>query len=82
MGTASKNSYVEAFARRGYGDDVGAVRRRWASGDRAAAARVPLEIGLGTNLIGPPATVRRRLAEFERGGVTTLRVNLTGPPIA
>ena len=79
MGTATKNFYNDAFARQGYGDDVEEVRRLWASGDRAgAAARVPIGIGLGTNLIGPPATIKQRLVDYERSGVTTLRINLDG----
>ena len=79
MGSATKNFYNDAFARQGYGDDVAEVQRLWASGDRdAAAARVPVEIGLGTNLVGPPATIRDRLAEYERSGVTTLRVGVNG----
>ena len=77
MGTAGKNFYNDAFARQGYGDEVEAVRRLWAAGDRAAAAaRVPIEIGLGTNLIGPPAAIRDQLVAYERAGVTTLRINL------
>jgi F420-dependent oxidoreductase-like protein len=80
MGTASTNFYNDAFARQGYGDDVEAVRRLWAAGDRAgAAARVPIEIGLGTNLIGPPAAIREQLVAYERAGVTTLRINLNRP---
>jgi hypothetical protein len=80
MGTASKNFYNDAFARQGFGDDVEAVRRLWAAGDRdAAAARVPIEIGVGTNLIGPPAMVTQRLVDYERAGVTTLRINLNRP---
>lgn len=80
MGTATKNFYNDAFARQGYGDDVEAVRQLWAAGDReAAAARVPIEIGLGTNLIGPPETIKQRLVDYERAGVTTLRINLHRP---
>jgi F420-dependent oxidoreductase-like protein len=79
MGSSTKNFYNDAFARQGYGDDVAEVQRLWAAGDRdAAAARVPVEIGLGTNLIGPPTTIRDRLAEYERSGVTTLRVSVDG----
>ena len=79
MGSSTKNFYNDAFARQGYGDDVAEVQRLWAAGDRdAAAARVPVEIGLGTNLVGPPATIRDRLAEYERSGVTTLRVGVNG----
>ena len=77
MGSATKNFYNDAFARQGYGDDVAEVQRLWTSGDReAAAARVPVEIGLGTNLVGPPHTIRDRLVEYERSGVTTLRVGV------
>jgi alkanesulfonate monooxygenase SsuD/methylene tetrahydromethanopterin reductase-like flavin-dependent oxidoreductase (luciferase family) len=80
MGTAGENFYNDALARQGFGDDVEAVRRLWAAGDRdAAAARVPIEIGFGTNLIGPPATVKQRLVDYERAGVTTLRINLNRP---
>lgn len=80
MGTASKNFYNDAFARQGYGDDVEAVRQLWAAGERdAAAARVPIEIGFGTNLVGPPRMIRQRLVDYERAGVTTLRINLNRP---
>ncbi len=80
MGTASKNFYNDAFARQGFGDDVEAVRQLWAAGDRAgAAARVPIDIGLGTNLVGPPHVIRQRLVDYERAGVTTLRINLNRP---
>lgn len=79
MGSAKKNFYNDAFARQGYGEDVAEVQRLWATGDRgAAAARVPVEIGLGTNLVGPPDVIRDRLVEYERSGVTTLRVGIGG----
>lgn len=55
------------------------VQRLWAEGDRdAAAARVPIEIGLGTNLVGPPDVIRDRLRAYEQSGVTTLRAGLGG----
>jgi F420-dependent oxidoreductase-like protein len=75
MGSRASNFYNNAFARQGFGDDVAEVQRLWAAGDReAAAARVPVEIGLGTNLIGPPDVVRMRLRAYRDCGVTTLRV--------
>jgi hypothetical protein len=75
MGSGATNFYNDAFARQGFGEDVAEVRRLWAAGDReAAAARVPIEIGLGTNLIGPPSVVRMRLRAYRDCGVTTLRV--------
>ncbi len=79
MGSATKNFYNDAFARQGYGDDVAEVQRLWAAGDRdGAAARVPVDIGLGTNLVGPPDVIRDRLVDYERSGVTTLRVGVDG----
>ena len=79
MGSRANNFYNNAFARQGFGDDVAEVQRLWAEGDReAAAARVPIEIGLGTNLIGPPDVVRDRLRAYRDCGVTTLRVNPIG----
>ncbi|TVZ06814.1 LLM class flavin-dependent oxidoreductase [Trebonia kvetii] len=79
MGSRGSNFYNNAFARQGFGDDVAEVQRLWAEGDRtAAAARVPIEIGLGTNLIGPPDVVRERLRAYRDCGVTTLRVSLVG----
>jgi F420-dependent oxidoreductase-like protein len=79
MGSRTSNFYSNAFARQGYGDDVAEVQRLWSAGDRkAAAARVPIEIGLGTNLIGPPDAVRARLRAYRDCGVTTLRVNPIG----
>jgi alkanesulfonate monooxygenase SsuD/methylene tetrahydromethanopterin reductase-like flavin-dependent oxidoreductase (luciferase family) len=76
MGSRADNFYNNAFARQGFGDDVAEVQRLWAEGRReAAAARVPIEIGQGTNLIGPPDLVRDRLRAYRDCGVTTLRVN-------
>jgi F420-dependent oxidoreductase-like protein len=76
MGSRASNFYNNAFARQGFGDDVAEVQRLWAAGDRAAAAaRVPIEIGLSTNLIGPPDVIRDRLRAYRDCGVTTLRVN-------
>lgn len=75
MGSVESNFYNNAFGRLGFAEDVAEVQRLWAAGDReAAAARVPLAIGLGTNLIGPPDVVRDRLRAYRAAGVTTLRV--------
>ena len=62
MGSATTNFYNNAFERQGYGDDVREVQRLWFAGDKKAAReRVPIEIGLGTNLIGTDDLVRERL---------------------
>ncbi len=79
MGSARSNFYNNAFARQGWGDDVADVQRLWLSGDRRAAAeRVPVEIGLGQNLIGPPAEIKRRLRQYRDCGIDTLRVSPMG----
>lgn len=79
MGSATSNFYNDAFARQGFGDDVAEVQRLWLEGDReAAAARVPVEIGLRANLIGPPDEIRRRLREYRDCGVNSLRVGPAG----
>ena len=82
MGSAKKNFYNDAFARQGFGEDIKEVQRLWLDGDReAAAARVPVEIGLKTNLIGTPDVVRERLALYRDTGVTTLRVSPAGDDV-
>jgi F420-dependent oxidoreductase-like protein len=79
MGSAATNFYNNAFARQGYGDDVREVQRLWLAGDREAARRrVPIAIGLGTNLVGTDDLVRQRLRLHRDAGVTTLRVGLQG----
>jgi F420-dependent oxidoreductase-like protein len=77
MGSAAHNFYNDAFSRQGFGDDVRAVQRLWIDGDRQAAEqRVPVEIGLKTNLLGSRDMVAERLRLYRDAGVTTLRVGL------
>ncbi len=64
-----------AGLRRRRGRGAAAVARRRPGGRRR---RVPIEIGLGTNLIGPPDVVRERLRVYRDSGVTTLRVSPVG----
>ena len=79
MGSATTNFYNEAFARQGWGDDVRDVQRLWLAGDREGAQRrVPIEIGLGTNLIGTEAMVAERLRRYHAAGIDVLRVGLAG----
>ena len=75
MGSGNTNFYNRAFGRQGFADDVAEVQRLWREGGREAArARVPIEIGLQTNLVGPPEEIRRRLREYIAAGVDELRV--------
>lgn len=79
MGSGSTNFYNRAFARQGFAEAVAEVQRLWLAGDRDAARRaVPTEIGLRTNLIGPPEEIRRRLVEYRACGVDELRINPMG----
>ncbi len=82
MGSAATNFYNRAFERQGFGEDVRAVQRLWLDGDREAARRrVPMAIGLGTNLIGTDDLIRSRLRLYRDAGITTLRVGLGGADI-
>ena len=75
MGPKGQNFYASAFSRQGYADDVEAVQDLWLAGRRdEAAARVPVEIGFKTNLIGPAATVRARLGLYRDAGITTIQM--------
>src|SRR5205823_13970277 len=81
MGSKDQNFYNAAFARQGYGDDVAAVQDLWFDGKRdEAAARVPVELGFKTNLLGPPSLVQERLRLYRDVGVTTLQAKLSGSP--
>lgn len=79
MGSGKTNFYSAAFERQGYGPQIAEVHRLWQAGDReAAAAAVPSEIGLRTNLVGTDATVRETLEGFAAAGINTLRVSVVG----
>jgi hypothetical protein len=77
MGSTSTNFYNQAFARQGFGEAIEEVQQLWQSGDReAAAAAVPIEIGMHTNLLGADADVLERLRRYRNAGVDMLRVNV------
>ena len=79
MGSTSTNFYNQAFTRQGFGDAVEKVHGLWQAGDReAAAAAVPIEIGLRTNLLGGDAEITARLLAYKAAGIQTLRVNIGG----
>lgn len=83
MGSPSTNFYNRAFARQGFGDAIEEVHRLWQAGERAAAGeRVPIEIGLHTNLVGDDAAVTERLRRYRDCGVRTLRVGIDGDDAA
>ena len=79
MGSRQHNFYNDAFKRAGYEDVALEVQRLWLDSRREdAAARVPDEPVLKTNLLGTEAMVRRRLETYRQAGVTTLRVEPAG----
>ena len=79
MGSRDTNFYNDAFARQGFADDVAAVQALWLDGKREeAAARVPLELGMKTNLLGPPDVVKERVRQYRAAGITTLQAKLDG----
>jgi F420-dependent oxidoreductase-like protein len=75
MGSRQHNFYNDAFRRAGYEDVAREVQRLWLDGKREeAAARVPDELVLKTNLLGTEAMVTDRLRAYQRAGITTVRV--------
>ncbi|CAN5792521.1 LLM class F420-dependent oxidoreductase [soil metagenome] len=80
MGLPGQNFYNDAFARQGFADDVAAVQSLWLAGKREeAAARVPVDLGAKTNLLGPPDVIKDRLRRYRDAGITTLQAKLEGP---
>lgn len=79
MGAPDRNFYSRAFARQGFADEVQVVSDLWSQGRREeAAAAVPIEIGLHTNLVGPEDYVRERVRADRDAGVTTLQAKTSG----
>src|SRR5450759_973666 len=79
MGSRQHNFYNDVYQRAGYADIALEVQDLWLKKQReAAAARVPDELVLKTNLIGTEAMVRERLSAHRRAGVNTLQVNPEG----
>ena len=79
MGSRQHNFYNDAFRRAGYEEVAREVQRLWLENRRdEAAARVPDELVLKTNLLGTEAMVRERLARYRDAGITTLRVEPAG----
>jgi F420-dependent oxidoreductase-like protein len=79
MGSRRHNFYNDAYRRAGYTAAAVEVQRLWLEGRREdAAARVPDELVLKTNLLGTEAMVKDRIRAYRDAGVTTLRVEPDG----
>ena len=83
MGSATRNFYNDVFRRAGWEDEAREVQRLWLERRRAeAAAAVPDDLILKSNLIGPPDAVRERIRLCRDAGVTTLRLGPIGDTLA
>jgi F420-dependent oxidoreductase-like protein len=79
MGSRTHNFYNDVYRRAGYEDIALEVQDLWFKKQReAAAARIPNELVLKTNLIGTEDMVRERLGAHRHAGVNTLQVNPDG----
>ncbi len=79
MGSRQHNFYNDVYRRAGYADVAIEVQDLWLKKQReAAAARIPDELVLKTNLIGTEEMVRERLRIHRHVGVNTLLVNPDG----
>ena len=79
MGSRQHNFYNDAYRRAGYTDAATEVQRLWLEGKREeAAARVPDELVLKTNLLGTEAMIRARLQRYRDAGIDTIRVEPAG----
>ena len=79
MGSRQHNFYNDVYRRAGYADIALDVQDLWFRKQReAAAARIPDELILKTNLIGTEDMVRERLRIHRHAGVNTLQVNPDG----
>lgn len=79
MGSRRHNFYNAVYRRAGYTELAEQVQTLWLDRRReAAAALIPDELVLKTNLIGTPEMVLERLRTHYRAGVTTLRVATEG----
>ena len=79
MGSREHNFYNDAYRRAGYADAASEVQRLWLDNRRDdAAARVPDELVLKTNLLGTEAMIRERLVRYRDAGIATLRIEPAG----
>lgn len=79
MGSREHNFYNDAYKRAGYDEEARYVQRLWLEGRREeAAAAVPDEMVIRSNLIGTEAMVKDRIRAYRDAGVTTLRVQPEG----
>jgi F420-dependent oxidoreductase-like protein len=75
MGSKDVNFYNQLAVRMGYQAEAAEIQSRYLARDyQGAAAAVPFEFIDATSLIGSPARIAQRMADFAAAGVTTLNV--------
>ena len=83
MGSRQHNFYNDAYKRAGYADEAIAVQSRWLEGKREeAAALVPDDMVIQSNLLGTDDMVKERIRAYRDAGITTLRVQPEGSTLA
>lgn len=83
MGSRAHNFYNDAYKRAGYADEAVAVQKLWLEGKREeAAALVPDDMVLQSNLLGTDEMVKARIQAYKDAGITTLRVQPEGKTLA
>jgi F420-dependent oxidoreductase-like protein len=83
MGSPQQNFYKDAYERQGYADLAGRVQALWLDGKRdEAAALIPDEFVLKSNLLGTEVMVKERIRVYRDAGITTLRVQPEGESAA
>lgn len=76
MGAPGKNFYNQLACRYGYDAEAKKIQDLYLSGRKEAAAQaVPDDLVEAVSLMGDEASLRRQLAEFRAGGVSTLLLN-------
>jgi F420-dependent oxidoreductase-like protein len=83
MGSAQHNFYNAAYARGGFDEIARESQRLWLAGKREqAAACIPDEMVLQSNLLGTEAMVRERIRKYRDVGISTLRLAPLGATMA
>ncbi len=83
MGSPRQNFYKDAYARQGYPELVERVQALWLERRRdEAAALIPDEFVIKSNLLGTDAMVAQRIRVYRDAGVTTIRVAPAGDTLA
>jgi F420-dependent oxidoreductase-like protein len=79
MGSRDHNFYNMAYQRAGYEDLALEAQRLWLDGKRdEAAALIPDDVVVQTNLLGTEEQVKERIRAYRDAGVTTIRIDPAG----